>query len=132
MELQISVSAIVVKNKSFILLKRAQFDEFGKKGSWTLPCGRIEVYEDPNKAIVREVKEETNLKVKILKPLGVWSCKKDEVWRVSICYLCKYESGKEKLSNEHSNFLWISLKDVNKAKIEKWIKEYAKKAIKEI
>jgi len=133
MELQISVSAIVVKSKKILLIKRTKFDEFGKKGSWTLPCGRIKIYEDLNKAIIRELKEETNLNVKLVKPLKVWSKRKNDIWRVSICYLCKYKNSKVKLSKEHDDFLWVSFKEIKKIKnIEKWIKEYAKIAIKEI
>ena len=132
MELQFSVSAFIVKNKSFIVLKREQLDEFGKKGSWTIPCGRIEINENPIKAILREVKEETNLKIKVIKPLGVWNCKKEDTWRVNVCYICKYKSGKVKLSKEHSEFSWINLKNLNNSKLEKWIKDYAKIANKAI
>ncbi len=132
MKLQVSVSAVVVKGKKFLLLKRAQFDEFGKKGTWTLPCGRIKIYENSNKAIIREVKEESNLKVKIIKPLGVWNKKKKNTWRTSICYLCKHVKGEVKLSKEHDDFLWLSFKEINKSKIKKWIKDYVKIAKKEL
>ena len=132
MKLQVSVSAVVVKGKKILLIRRAQSDEFGRKGSWTLPCGRIEIYEDPNKAIIREVKEETGLKVKIIKPLGVWNKKKNDIWRISICYLCGCKNGKIKLSKEHDDFLWIHFKEINKTKFEKWIKEYVKIAKEEL
>jgi len=130
MKLQVSVSAIIIKNGKFILIKRIQFDEFGKVGSWTLPCGRIKFFENPNKAVTREVKEETNLNVKVLKPLSIWSKRKGDVWRISICYLCKYKGRKLKLSKEHSDSIWLAFKDVKKAKIEKWIKNNAKLAMK--
>ena len=105
-------------------------ERIGKKGSWTLPCGRIETNENPNKAILREVKEETNLSVKVIKPLGIWNCKKEDIWRVNVCYLCKYKSGKVKLSKEHNDFSWIKFKELKKAKLEKWIKDYARVANK--
>ena len=132
MELQFSVSAIIVKNKSFITLKRAQLDEFGKKGSWTLPCGRIKINENPEKAVKREIKEETNINVAVLKPLGTWMFKKEDTWRVSVCYLCKFKSGEVKLSKEHSDFSWINFSELNKTKLDKWIKDYARAAKKEI
>jgi 8-oxo-dGTP diphosphatase len=132
MEVQIGTTALIVKDKSFLVIKRAMQDEIGKEGSWTLPGGRIEAYEDPNKSVLREVKEETGLDVKLIKPIFVWSIKKDEVWRIVIHYLCEYKKGKVKLSKEHSEFAWIKFKDLKKVKLEKWIKEKAKIAMKEI
>jgi len=127
MEAHIRVTAIVVKGKSFLLIKRAQKDEFGKK-TWTLPGGRVNLGENLEKAIKREVKEETNLDIRVIKPLGTWSAVKDKIWAIGICFLCKYKKGKVKISKEHSDFLFLRLKELNKVKIEKWIKDYVKLA----
>jgi 8-oxo-dGTP diphosphatase len=131
-EAQIATTALIVKDKSFLVIKRATQDEIGKEGSWTLPGGRVEAYEDPNKSVLREVKEETGLNVKLIKPILVWSIRKDDVWRIVIHYLCEYKKGKVKLSKEHSDFAWIKFEDLKKVKLEKWIKENAKIVMKEL
>jgi 8-oxo-dGTP diphosphatase len=131
-EAQIATTALIVKDKSFLVIKRATQDEIGKEGSWTLPGGRVEAYEDPNKSVLREVKEETGLNVKLIKPILVWSIRKDDVWRIVIHYLCEYKKGKVKLSKEHSDFAWIKFKDLKKVKLDKWIKENAKIVMKEL
>ncbi len=77
------------------------------------------------------MKEETGLDVKLIKPISVWSIKKNKVWRIVINYLCEYEKGEVKLSKENSNFAWIKFKDLKKVKLEKWIKENAKIVMKE-
>ncbi|MGC8812284.1 MAG: NUDIX domain-containing protein [Candidatus Aenigmatarchaeota archaeon] len=132
MEVQVATAALIVKDKSFLVIKRAAQDEIAKEASWTLPGGRVESYEDPNQGVLREVKEETGLEVELIKPIAVWSGRKNNVWRIVIHYLCKYKKGKVKISKEHSSYEWVKFKDLEKAKLEKWIKERAELAMKEL
>ncbi len=41
------------------------------QGEWSLPGGHVEPGESPEEAVVREVREETALDVRIVAPLGV-------------------------------------------------------------
>jgi 8-oxo-dGTP diphosphatase len=67
-------SAALVRNKKgeILLVKRGK--EPGK-GKWALPSGFIEIDETPEKACLRELKEETGLKGKIARLVGVYSQK---------------------------------------------------------
>ena len=67
-------SAAFVRNGSgeILLVKRGV--EPGK-GEWALPSGFIEVDETPDKACVRELKEETGLDGRVQRMLGVYSQK---------------------------------------------------------
>ena len=131
MKLQVGVSAVVVRGKKFLVIKRARPEEFGREGSWTLPCGRTEHGEGPNKTILREVKEETGLSVKAVKPIDVWSGTSKGAWRIVICFLCKYKGGKVRLSHEHTDYMWVPL-GTRSRKIEKWIRHHANLARKEL
>ena len=42
-----------------------------KPGAWEIPGGRLEIGEDPHLGLKREVKEETQLDIKVLQPLSV-------------------------------------------------------------
>lgn len=53
-----TVAAIIVKGDEILLEKRA-IEPF--KGTWVLPGGHVEKNEDLEKAVIREVKEETGL-----------------------------------------------------------------------
>lgn len=59
--------AAVILNESNKLLLQKKSD-----GSWSLPAGMIEPAESPSQAVVREVREETGLKIKVERVLGVF------------------------------------------------------------
>ena len=67
-------SAALVRNKKgeVLLVKRGK--EPGK-GKWALPSGFIEIDETPEKACLRELREETGLKGEIVRLVGVYSQK---------------------------------------------------------
>lgn len=131
MEVQIAVCGIILKRNRLLLLKRSNSDEFAERGAWTFPGGRVKRFEAPDNAILREVKEETDLDVEVLKPLKIWSGTKGTVWRVGIDYLCKFLNGNVKLSKEHDDYVWASFDELDGMKVEKWIKENAILARKE-
>src|SRR5690606_3600234 len=63
-----------------------------KKGSWTLPGGTIEPGESFHDALIREIKEESNMKVLDSKPLGlqkVWS--DTDPLKYQLRYYCRVE-----------------------------------------
>ncbi len=57
-----SVGALVVQHGHVLLIQRGQPPA---QGHWTLPGGVIEVGETPEEAVIREVREETNLTVTV-------------------------------------------------------------------
>ena len=65
-------AAALVRNKEgdILLVKRGK--EPGK-GKWALPSGFIEIDETPEKACLRELKEETGLNGEIVRLIGVYS-----------------------------------------------------------
>jgi 8-oxo-dGTP diphosphatase len=63
-----TTTAIIIYPDDRILLVKRSTPPF--IGYWALPGGRIEPGEEADKAIVREVKEETGLDIEILKKIG--------------------------------------------------------------
>ncbi|MFW6131001.1 MAG: NUDIX hydrolase [Candidatus Aminicenantaceae bacterium] len=65
-----SVAALIENEKyEILLIKRAV--EPGK-GKWALPSGFVEIDETPEKACLRELKEETGLNGKIVRLIGIF------------------------------------------------------------
>ena len=63
----VSIKAIIIDNQKVLCLKN-------ERDEWDLPGGKINIKEDIENCLIREVKEETNLSVnnlKVLKPLNL-------------------------------------------------------------
>lgn len=82
-------------------------------GHWDFPKGHIELYENPIKTTLREIKEETGLEVKILKGFErkvTYSFKHrgEFVIKDVIFYLAQAKNQKVRLSKEHKGYVWLS------------------------
>lgn len=104
------VDLVIHVNGKFLLHKRTNQPA---KGKWWVPGGRIYLGEKTEKAVIRKAKEETGMKVKIEKFLGV----KETIFKkgpfglngihtINIQYLVKPVSGKfhVKLDSQASEY----------------------------
>lgn len=108
-----AVKAFIVNNDKLFIIKRSDKD-IQKPGIWEIPGGRLENDEDSAKGLKREVKEETNLDIEVIKPLNVQRFARDDNQNIELTtYLCKTLTKNVKLSEEHTAFEWI---DIEKAK----------------
>lgn len=67
--IKVVCGAVVFKGNKFVLVKEAQPHVYGK---WSYPVGHLELEEDILRATIREVKEETNLDIKLEGLLGIY------------------------------------------------------------
>jgi UDPglucose 6-dehydrogenase len=95
----LAANAIIRKNNSILLVKRS-IEPF--KGSWSLPGGFVEHDETVEESLVREVEEETGLKVKPLRVIGVFShpLRSPVKHVVTICYESMILGGELKAQGE--------------------------------
>lgn len=86
----------VVFDRNKVLLIRRKNPPF--RGKWALPGGFVEYGETVEKAIMRELLEETGLKVKPNSIIGIYSDpRRDPRWHIiTIAYLCKKTGGELK------------------------------------
>lgn len=86
-----SIFVINPDTKKILLVKHREFKK------WVQPGGHLEYNETPEEAAVREVYEETQIKVKILgerfpreddfiRPLGIQCNRKDEYMQIDVLY----------------------------------------------
>jgi ADP-ribose pyrophosphatase len=57
----VGVAAIIIHDKKILLGRR----NASYRDMWCIPCGYVEYYEDAREALIREIKEETNLDIKL-------------------------------------------------------------------
>jgi 8-oxo-dGTP diphosphatase len=96
-------------------------------GFWTLPGGGVEFGEDPNRALIRELEEETGLAARPDGLLGVWSRhfaptethSGDELHFVGIVYRAELAAGELRVEVGGSTdaVAWFSRAEVEAAEI---------------
>ncbi|MHA2185875.1 MAG: NUDIX domain-containing protein, partial [Promethearchaeota archaeon] len=68
-----TVDAVIQDNNQNIVLVKRKYAPY--KGKYGLPGGFIKYNENPEQAVIREVREETNLAVEIIKKIGTYDQK---------------------------------------------------------
>ncbi len=101
----VSVEALISINGAFLFLRR---NNQPARGEWWLPGGRIRKGESFEKALRREIKEETGLGISDYKLINVYSRIFPERHDITIAYLCKCIEGKIRLNDEHSEYQLFS------------------------
>jgi ADP-ribose pyrophosphatase YjhB (NUDIX family) len=99
-------AAVIFNDKKEILLVKSTYQRFHP---WGLPGGSLEYGESPEDAVLREVREETSLKVEVEFLLFVKSWTPD---RVGMYYLCSIRDGEFQPSEEVSEIGYFPLNDL--------------------
>jgi len=137
------VTAFIVYDNKILLINHKELKK------WLPIGGHIELHEDPDQALKREIKEECGLKVEILSKKSLPDEKHikflylpsfldihkidDKHRHVALSYIAKSKTAKVKLrKSEHNNIRWFSKEDLNnpRFKIRKEIKYYCLQALK--
>ena len=100
----VSVTGVVVRPDGLILaIKRAD------DGRWVPPGGVLELDESPQDGVVREIYEETGIKVNPIRLTGVY--KNMRLGVVSLAFRCEVIGGEMHTSSESTRVEWISVPD---------------------
>ncbi|MCX6790533.1 MAG: NUDIX domain-containing protein [Candidatus Kaiserbacteria bacterium] len=109
----LSLKALIVKGKKILLVRRSLCDKWNP-GKWEFPGGKADRGECFDASLLREVFEETSLRVKIfsgvsfvIHEMSVAECYKG-IPRTILFRVVTLESGEVQLSHEHCDFVWIS------------------------
>lgn len=111
MKIYLTKSVVRFKDK-YLLLKKAEDIVAENVGKWECPGGRIDKDEDPEKAVLREIKEETGLKCEIIRELPFLHKRNKKYESLCHVYLVQALSNKIKLSSEHSEYKWVRPEEV--------------------
>jgi len=105
-DLKAGVAVIMLNEEKQVLLqKRADV------GRWGIPSGHIEIGETVSEAAIREVKEETNLDISIIKLIGVYSDPNSQVFAypngkvvhfITTCFLAEIIGGELRCNSSES------------------------------
>ena len=107
---RVAIHGLIKKDGKFLVTKRP-FDDDYMPMLWDIPGGTIKFQENANDALVREINEETKLKVKIGNIIFCYDFPSGpERHQFQMVYECEYESGEVILNpDDHDEFKWVSL-----------------------
>ncbi|UKS27293.1 NUDIX hydrolase [Paenibacillus sp. HWE-109] len=108
----ISVAGLVTNENGEVLLLRTHW----RSDTWEMPGGNVELGEPLDKAICREVQEETGI---VIKPIGITGVYMNITKQVlTVCFRAKYISGEIKIQEEIVEARFIKIDETN---IEEYI-----------
>jgi 8-oxo-dGTP diphosphatase len=112
-QVQVAACYLEVDNK-LLLLQRA--DSKSEPGRWGVPAGKLEKGETPEQAAIRELSEETGIALERssqIQYMGALYIRKPEIDYVYHRFRVQVDHVPDvRLSNEHDNYKWASLKDL--------------------
>ncbi len=106
----VGVGAVVVRAGAVLLVERATEP---LKGRWTLPGGVVELGETLEAALVRELREETGLEVRVLELVEALDrITRDDAQRVRyhyvlLDYLCAPAAGEARAGSDVAAVAWV-------------------------
>lgn len=99
----VAVAAIIFNDNGQILLGKHSYRKYHP---WGLLAGNLEYGEEPEIAIVRELREETGFEIEAKRVLRAISAKEDH--HISLVYLCKIKKGSFQPTSEISDVQYFS------------------------
>ncbi len=104
MNLNNVVAAIIKKESYYFIAQRNKNKYMGLK--WEFPGGKVEIGETFEEALRREIKEELNIKIKILNKIAEEKFNDHTINVIIHYYLCSMENGLIELL-EHNQSAWV-------------------------
>ena len=110
------VAAVIVKDGSILVTQRG-YGEF--KGKWEFPGGKVEMGENLEQAIIREIKEETNADINVTEYINTIEYDYEKFHLTMHTYLCEILGNNPEFvyhddnTLEHDNMIWLDLNDLD-------------------
>ena len=108
---RIEVSAAIILKDNKIFVTQRGYGEF--KGGWEFPGGKREVGETGEQAAIREIKEELDADIEILKDLGVIEYDYPSFHLVMHNYICKLRH-EHIVLKEHEAAKFVSIDELDR------------------
>ena len=102
----LSLKALLIDADGRCLLLRRSAASKNNAGKWEMPGGKLDPGENFDVALAREVREETGLTIRPIRPFETVMSELPERQVVYLVMLAQAEPGRVRLSDEHDMFQW--------------------------
>jgi 8-oxo-dGTP diphosphatase len=120
----LAVRAIIPDENGKILIIKRSTNSKTNPGRWELPGGKVDQNESFDQALIREVYEETGLKIVPDHVVGVSEQNLHIIRAVHIIMSCMIVEGELNLSLEHEGYAWVFLENLNDYPLADWFEDY--------
>ena len=108
---RVAAVAYLINDGRFLLMKRNNFPKI-----WGPPGGRLEKDEHPESGLRREIREESGLEIEIINVVDIWHGDFGQGTYISLDYLVLSKGADVRLSAEHDDYCWVTLKELREGK----------------
>ncbi len=106
----IQVVAAIIKKDERIFATQRGTGEF--QGGWEFPGGKIEPEETPQRALIREIMEELDVKIKVNELFEIVEYDYPNFHLTMHCFWCEVISG-DLILKEHQDARWLTNKELD-------------------
>jgi 8-oxo-dGTP diphosphatase len=125
----LAVGAVIVHEHRMLAMRRSEKKSVCP-GLWEVCSGRVEEHEQPEKAIAREIEEETGLTVRIDdRPIDAYVARYGQSPMAMIIYRAEWKAGEVRRSDEHDMHAWWTLAEVEDSQMPKRLIEAVRLAM---
>ncbi|RZK48544.1 MAG: (deoxy)nucleoside triphosphate pyrophosphohydrolase [Pedobacter sp.] len=103
--------AIIIKEGKYLICQRSERMKMPLK--WEFPGGKVEINESLQSCLQREIKEELNVNIYIIKKLNKVIHHYDNFSISLYPFICEIRDGDISLK-EHNTYQWVDLHEINK------------------
>jgi len=120
----LAVRVLLTDQDGKILILKRSTDSKTNPGKWELPGGKVDQGESFDHALIREVYEETNLKISLEHIVGASEQNLHIIRAVHIIMSGKIVEGELNLSKEHEGYAWVLIETLPDYELADWLQDY--------
>ncbi len=120
----LAVRVLLTDQDGKILILKRSTESKTNPGKWELPGGKVDQNESFDHALIREVYEETNLKIALEHVVGASEQNLHIIRAVHIIMSGKIIEGDLNLSSEHEGYAWVLMETLPDYELADWLQDY--------
>ena len=106
---RVVVGGVVTDGKEILLGKKPDTEDHPISGEWHFPEGHVDEDEEPEEAVLRELKEKTDLGAEVHQILTVYNT---GTGAIRILYHCEAESNKAEAQDDLEKAKWVGVDEL--------------------
>lgn len=127
----LAVRVIITDDEGKILIIKRSSHSKTNPGKWELPGGKVDQGESFDQALLREVYEETGLKISLDHVVGVSEQNLHIIRAVHIIMAGNIIGGEMNLSSEHDGYAWVFTENLSQYELADWMELFVQNYFKE-